>query len=271
MNRTTNSWEKNAQIDPLFAILTDETKRGSWNTENFFASGENEIGRVLAFIDTVGIKPNFAGKFLDFGCGVGRNTRALIKRFTSGIGIDVSPKMISRARQLAETDSARADYAVNYGDDLSTIPTASIDFLYCHIVLQHIPTRLQRQFITEFMRVLSLDGIAAFQIATGWISYNPKLVLKAVAPHWVRAVYQHARGREIRIEMNVLSHKVAQAICVDGGGVVISTPYTNSTEPNCNGNVEFMDRKQRIDQILHGAAQSHYLSEFFFVKKRTRE
>jgi ubiquinone/menaquinone biosynthesis C-methylase UbiE len=269
MNRTTVAWEMNAQTDPHFAILTDNTRQGVWRTDDFFATGEREIDRVFAFMDDIGINANMGGRFLDLGCGVGRNTRALMKRFSSGVGIDVSPTMVFRARQYAENDSLKAEYVVNDGSNLPAIPSGSIDFLYCHIVLQHMEEKMQCQYVTEFMRVLAPEGTAAFQIPTGWTSRNPKVIFKTLTPFWIKNVYHTVMRRDIkvRVEMHVLSPDVVQAICVDGGGVVISTPYTNSTEPDCNGSIDFFDRKEAIDRIVRDTAKSQYLSQFFFVRK----
>jgi SAM-dependent methyltransferase len=270
-DHTVDAWEKNAQIDPLFAILTDEAKRSSWSVDDFFASGETEIGRVFAFMGNAGIAPNVAGRFLDLGCGVGRNTRALMRRFDSGIGIDISPTMISLARHYTENDPVKAAYAVNGGDDLSAVRSGSIDFLYSHIVLQHLRHRRQRRYIAEFMRVLAPDGIAAFQIPTGWISRKPYVILKTLAPYWLKNLYDAVRGQSaaIKIEMHSLPRAIVEAICIDGGGTVLSSSYTNSTERDCDGKVEFMNRKDAIDRALSDAVKSQYLSEYFFVRKRS--
>jgi hypothetical protein len=127
--------------------------------------------------------------------------------------------------------------------------------------------KMQCQYVTEFMRVLAPEGTAAFQIPTGWTSRNPRVILKTLAPFWIKNVYLTVMRCDIRTEMHVLSPDVVQAICVDGGGVVISTPYTNSTEPDCNGSIEFFDRKEAIDRIVRGTAKKPYLSQFFFVRK----
>ena len=41
---TQREWEDLANLDPLFAILTDKSKQfGRWSREEFFASGQQEI------------------------------------------------------------------------------------------------------------------------------------------------------------------------------------------------------------------------------------
>jgi hypothetical protein len=76
------------------------------------------------------------------------------------------------------------------------------------------------------------------------------------------------RDIKVKMEMHVLSPDVVQPLCVDGGGVVISTPYTNSTAPDWNGNLEFFDRKEAIDRILRGNAKSQFLSQFSLWRGR---
>ena len=72
-------WEANAKKDPLFSILSSG---GNLSVDDFFATGEEEISRVFDFMRQSGVlvKPEI---FLDFGCGVGRISRALKSRFIS--------------------------------------------------------------------------------------------------------------------------------------------------------------------------------------------
>jgi SAM-dependent methyltransferase len=265
MHRTVDTWEANAKIDPLFAILTDDNKRASWSIDDFFASGEVEIGRVFAFMAEAGIEPNRSGRFMDFGCGVGRNTRALIKRFGSGVGVDASNTMITHARSYAEKDQARATYVVNTASDLNILPSASIDFVYSHIVLQHLPPALQGRYIAEFMRLLTPEGIAVFQIPTGWIARDVKTALRRLTPYWLKDAIHAITGQHIKMQMHILPCRAVSGICERSGRAIACAPFTNSTEQDCNGNVVFMDRSEAVQRIRNGTAKSHFLSQFFFV------
>ena len=69
-------WDELAELDPYWAICTTPGKRfGGWDTDEFFATGEREIGAVLAEAEPLGV-PGARGEALDFGCGLGRLTRA---------------------------------------------------------------------------------------------------------------------------------------------------------------------------------------------------
>src|SRR6185295_16254309 len=99
-DRVRRTWNYLGASDPLFAILSEPQKRGNrWELESFFATGQNEIDAVLrAVADRFPDVPH--QRALDFGCGVGRLTRALANHFERVIGIDVAASMISRSREL---------------------------------------------------------------------------------------------------------------------------------------------------------------------------
>ena len=81
----------------------------------------------LAFRDLPGIiKDHVSGtKAVDFGCGTGRSTRYVRQLGFEVIGIDISPEMIARAREL---DPA-GDYRLIAGDDFSGLPEGQIDLI----------------------------------------------------------------------------------------------------------------------------------------------
>ena len=89
------TWEHLAQEDPFWAICTDPAqKRGSWDRNKFFATGERKIETVLQHARSLGLKLHYRGPALDFGCGVGRLTQALCNHFDECRGVDISPTMI---------------------------------------------------------------------------------------------------------------------------------------------------------------------------------
>ncbi len=94
-------WESLAQRDALAAILTDESKSGGkWDVTQFMATGDAEIETVLQHLASIGLQPDPGGAVLDFGCGVGRLTQALARRFRSCVGVDISQEMITQANAL---------------------------------------------------------------------------------------------------------------------------------------------------------------------------
>ena len=158
-NVTHREWEDLAQLDPLWAILSDNRKQfGRWNKEEFFASGEREIASVMNLCEISG---EHNGKVLDFGCGVGRLSRALLQYFPEVYGVDVSTEMI----RLAKEYTPSCEFILNRKDDLSLFQDDFFDFVYSNIVLQHQRTKdIARAYITEFLRVTKPGGKVVFQM-----------------------------------------------------------------------------------------------------------
>lgn len=261
------SWESNAKADALYSILGTDRNHDAWDKQNFFAAGSEEISRVLRFMDNNGIQlPNF-GSFLDFGCGVGRNTRALMTQFQSGIALDISAHMIEDAIRYANEDTRQARYVVNKEPNLAFIADRSIDFVYCHIVLQHNPAPLQKAYIAEFLRVLSPGGVAAFQIPTGYHTRNVLDAIKERVPANIKVLVRRLTGDPMRSEMHVLPASTIEEICRKSNTKIVASPYTNSTHPNHEGRIEFMSRETALSRIGNGETPSRHLSQFFFVQK----
>src|SRR2546428_2170157 len=93
-------WNQLGRRNPFGAIITrDNDPDAGWNAEEFFATGRADAARFLADLDGLG---RTVGRrtALDFGCGVGRITRALADRFEMVVGVDVARSMVTRAREI---------------------------------------------------------------------------------------------------------------------------------------------------------------------------
>src|SRR4051794_12503802 len=92
-------WDDLARRDPMWAVCSVAGTRGRWSSEEFFATGETEVAGVLAGLEQAGLAPAARHRALDFGCGLGRLTRALSDRFYEVVGVDVSEQMVAQATQ----------------------------------------------------------------------------------------------------------------------------------------------------------------------------
>ena len=163
LDRHKQDWERLAEVDALWAVLTAPGRKGGrWELDEFFATGEAEVGRVMSIAESLG-RPACRARALDFGCGVGRLTRALGTRFDQAVGVDISSEMVARAGRLNEAFPA-CEFRVSAAD-LAPLETASFDFVYSSIALQHVPTvgEIER-YLTEFLRVARPDGLVVFGI-----------------------------------------------------------------------------------------------------------
>jgi SAM-dependent methyltransferase len=164
LRRHQRDWEDLGDLDPCWAILAYPERRfGRWDLDEFFRSGEVEIGRLTADMQRLGY-PLKRERALDFGCGVGRLTRALAPHFRHCYGVDVSAPMIAAARKL-NTAFPNCEFVLNGDPDLRMFPRDHFDLIYSVLVLQHLPTRAAiAAYVTDFVRVLAPGGLLVCQI-----------------------------------------------------------------------------------------------------------
>lgn len=155
-------WEELAGFDPMWAILSDKRKRGrKWDEVEFFQSGEMEVERELRQAGK--FVPRSVTRVLDFGCGMGRLTRALGKRFGEAWGVDISERMIEAAKE-ANRNHGGCHFVVNRERDLKQFPDSHFDLVLSFKVLQHVPKDVIPSYIAEFVRVLRPGGLLLFQL-----------------------------------------------------------------------------------------------------------
>ena len=185
LKRQEQDWNELAELDPYWAILVAPGKRfGRWNSDEFFATGPPEAEALMNRADQLG-HPHERRRALDFGCGLGRMTRALAGSFEEYVGVDISEKMIRGAREL-NGDVAGVSFVVNRAADLSIFDDGSFDLIYSTIVLQHVPDRRTiKAYIAEFCRVLRPGGLAVFQL--------PSHIPATFRLQWRRRLYRGLR------------------------------------------------------------------------------
>ena len=129
------------------------------------ATGEEEVAKVMMRAAELGLAVE-QGSALDFGCGVGRLTRALAKRHENVSGVDVSQVMLDEARKL-NAELGNVQWLLNDRPDLSLFDDASFELVYTNVVLQHLPTaEAALAYIREFFRVTRPGGTVIFQLPT---------------------------------------------------------------------------------------------------------
>lgn len=185
-------WDDLAREDGMWAVCSQPARRGSWTTEEFFATGEQEIAGIVAGLEEHGLMPS-TGRALDFGCGLGRLTRSLSGRFDEVVGVDHSPTMINDAQQH-NADLQNCRFVLNESSDLAGFATGSFDLVLSMITLQHVSSRAAiRAYIREFVRVTAAGGTIVFQLPArvGWrVRLHPARVLNRAlrafpgAPRW---------------------------------------------------------------------------------------
>ncbi len=162
--RLKKHWDEIAAVDPLWAILIDSRYRdGGWPRADFFRTGEVEVEEILAAAKSLQ-RPKAWTRAMDFGCGVGRLTRAMSGRFEDCVGVDISDKMLELAKDM-NRDRPNCRFVSNVRSDLQQFDSESFDFIYSSLVLQHMPHReVALAYIKEFIRLVKEGGLIVFQL-----------------------------------------------------------------------------------------------------------
>ena len=242
-----SDWESLAQKDALAAILTDESKSGGkWDVTEFMATGDAEIETVLQHLGAVGLHPEPTGAVLDFGCGVGRLTQALARRFQSCVGIDISQEMIRQADALNQYRHCR--YVANATPQLP-LADESCSFLYSNLVLQHVPRPLALNYLREFTRVLAPGGLLVFgvqdsyaapDLASSWTRFRHILHLRSRLRGWFK-------GSSGDMQMHCLPERVVRQAL--GPALIADIRFTNTAAKDFNGKLVYLQKPPRSGYV----------------------
>jgi SAM-dependent methyltransferase len=141
--------------------------RSTWDAlasdpDAYVGDPERGAEELDALFGRLGADPR-GGTAVEIGCGPGRMTKHLARRFDRVIAVDVSPAMLDRAR--ANVPDEHVEFRPVSGDRLETIADGCADVLVCYLVLQHLPRRdVVAGYISEFARVLAPGGEAFVQL-----------------------------------------------------------------------------------------------------------
>lgn len=153
-------WEEKARENAMYYISSYRAY-DEQDPEEFWKWGETLTDRYLkeSAIPFTGRE-----RVLEIGCGIGRMTIALGKRFREVVGIDISEEMVRKARE-ATAAHANIRISASNGVDLCAFADASFDFVFSYIVFQHIPdAAITKGYIRESGRVLKPGGWFHFQV-----------------------------------------------------------------------------------------------------------
>ena len=91
---------------------------------------------------------------LDFGSGTGRSTRFLRDLGLKTVGVDISPEMIAKAREL----DPGGDYRLIPGDDFRAFADGSFDLVLSMFTFDNIPAEMKLRIFSDLRRLLRPAG-----------------------------------------------------------------------------------------------------------------
>jgi ubiquinone/menaquinone biosynthesis C-methylase UbiE len=247
------NWEGLARTDPLWSICTDPQKRNrKWNAGEFFETGDKEIGKVLSYLRSLGLSPDPNLPVLDFGCGVGRLTRALSGYFPECWGVDISPTMVQLAQDFHKTNP-RCHFCLNLTDNLSIFSSGYFGFVYTSIVLQHIERRFVEKYLEELIRALKPGGIFVFQAPDRFKSgvverLRQKLSLRSRFERLLKK-----NQNTFQMEMHCIPENAVRKFLARQKVQVADVKLTNSADSSFNGDLQYLDQEPE-----HGYVSKQY-------------
>jgi len=214
-------WDERAEENAFFFVDNSLDYRDP-DAERFWSDGEMWLDRLLG---EVGAELASTDEVVEIGCGVGRLTRVIAQRAAKVTALDISERMLDRARELcADLDNVR--WILGDGASLHGVEDSSVDACVSHVVFQHIPDpAITLGYVREIGRVLRPDGWGAFQISnepqlhrrrTGL--EGAKILVKALArrgpkgqadPHWLGSSVDLAQLRRAASESGMQVERVS--------------------------------------------------------------
>jgi 2-polyprenyl-3-methyl-5-hydroxy-6-metoxy-1,4-benzoquinol methylase len=169
----------------------------------FFASGEDEIERLMSSLQhtlDADVPPR---RVLDYGCGVGRLLIPLARRAESAVGIDISPSMLAEARRncaahgIQGVELLPVEGLDRFSDDF--------DLVHSSLVLQHIPVRKGQRIVARLAHLVRHGGVGALHLqigaSRGVRAYNAAMRLPSA--HNVANIVRGRPWSHPHMEMNV--------------------------------------------------------------------
>jgi SAM-dependent methyltransferase len=248
LEKLKEDWESLAKSDALGAILTDQSKAGGkWQLDEFMATGEAEVIKGMEHLRKLGHEPNLGGSALDFGCGVGRLTQALGRRFASCVGVDISQEMVDQAERLNKYPHCR--YVVN-ADRRLPFRDGEFAFIYCNIVLQHVPRRFAEEYLGEFVRILKAGGVLVFGVQDSFAM--PDLSTRVTRIRQILRIRSRIKRALGSSEGEMLMHCLpedAVRSALGPAGRIVDVQWTNTAAKDFNGKLVYLDRPLRAGYV----------------------
>ncbi len=145
-------WYLMGRLKPVPAVTSAYA-----DVESCLASG----AEVVALLDTFDVVRPHAVT-LQIGSGLGRVEYHLRNRVERCFGLDISPSMVKKARELVPFPNV--EFFETDGSGLDRWPDGSFDLVYSFLVFQHMPRSDFRRYVTETSAKLRSGGHFVFQV-----------------------------------------------------------------------------------------------------------
>ena len=175
MERVRREWQQLGENDPYWSVLSEERYRSKKLTGSevldFLGRGRDSA-ELIGLFEGRSRQTVSNGTCFELGCGVGRVTCHLAKRFERVIAADISPGNIALCKEnLESVGLTNVDYLLV--DDLADYPAQpAFDFLYSVIVLQHNTPPIQKFILDSLLPKIRPGGGCLFQTPAALPGYS---------------------------------------------------------------------------------------------------
>jgi hypothetical protein len=174
--RVGRSWTRLGESEPYWSMLTDPRWRMSQVTkpemlEPFYDTGQRPLARMDRWLERSAV-PSPTGVCIDYGCGVGRCTMWLARRFARVIAMDISAPHLRIAQDYAAARGLDNIEFVHVRDDADLDHMQGADMFISELTLQHNPPPLTLIILDRAMSALNAGGLAYFQVPTYGAGYS---------------------------------------------------------------------------------------------------
>jgi SAM-dependent methyltransferase len=170
LQRTISQWQHLGETDPFWSVLTDERFRMSNfsdHEDEFWNSGISEVEKLDTKLEELGL--SLSGQHcLELGCGTGRLTGPLLRRYSKVTGVDISEGNLSICEDRLRDTNAEF-LLLRELSDLKSV--GEVDGVFSLITLQHNLPSVQISLLRILLASLKPGGLAVFQIAIRGYNY----------------------------------------------------------------------------------------------------
>jgi SAM-dependent methyltransferase len=208
-----DAWQYLGETEPHWSVWTsDEFHQSDIHTMKnvFYDSGRKNVINFFRALERNGIDYTSFKLCLDYGCGLGRVTYWLSKKFEKVFGYDISQSHLLIAKNYLAQEGANNInlFHIKRVNDLTNLP--KVDCIYSVVTLQHNPPPIINLIIREFIKSLNSGGIAFFQVPTYRLGYDFSI-----------SKYLNDELPRREIEMHILPQRIIfEGVRREGGKII---------------------------------------------------
>jgi SAM-dependent methyltransferase len=175
LDRLREQWRKLGENEPHWSVLTARDylaeNLDAEKLAEFYDSGREAAKTIELFEEKTGFVVK-NGLCFELGCGVGRVTAHLARRFDRVIAADISPgnlRICAQRMQHLGLTNVKTEL-LRSPDEIDALPR--FDFFYSVIVLQHNPPPIQKAMLNSILGRIAPGGACQFQTPDALPNYG---------------------------------------------------------------------------------------------------